>query len=148
MGQNTAANQRSRDRRQDDERKQQKTIRQIAVVGIGIHRDAGKVDDDRDQSCRNDQFLLFQFVVQEIQRADRPLVADQAAYQTGQKPAGNIDDCGQFPDVEMLLGVGGGLVVIFQHLFPVALVYGVAGFVGGAGSVPFFRHRLHRIFRR
>ena len=28
--------------------------------------------------------------------------------------------------MEILLGVGGGLVVVFQHLFPVALVDGVA----------------------
>ena len=39
--------------------------------------------------------------------------------------------------MEILFGVGGGLVVVFQHLFPVALVNGVAGLAGGGGSATF-----------
>ena len=41
--------------------------------------------------------------------------------------------------MEVLLGAGGGLVAVFQHLFPVALVDGVAGLAGGGGSATFLR---------
>ena len=39
--------------------------------------------------------------------------------------------------MEILYGAGGGLVVVFHHLFPVALVDVVAGLAGGGGSATF-----------
>ena len=50
--------------------------------------------------------------------------------------------------VEVLPGSGGGLVVVFQHLFPVALVDWVAGLAGGGGSATFFRGFLAESWQR
>ncbi len=49
--------------------------------------------------------------------------------------------------MEILSGVGGGLVVVFQHIFPVALADGVAGLAGGGGSATFLRGFLAESWR-
>ena len=50
--------------------------------------------------------------------------------------------------VEILSDAGGGLVVVFQHLFLVALVDGAAGLAGSGGSTTFLRGFLSESWQR